>query len=135
MTISFNPEKSSAQGVEPAPRAVSLKYAESYGGRLPVIVTVVPTADLDVRGGVFVDLHPGTRGSEFTTHAAAADDQEMVSHQIGKAMKLTVGQSESFRADVALPKAHKDTSLAWYVRGRFAALSGGEDLSSAWLEV
>ncbi|MFO0748270.1 MAG: hypothetical protein U1F43_21800 [Myxococcota bacterium] len=54
----------------------------------------------------------------------------MRSHQIAQGLLLTVGQSESFRADVSLPEV--EASGRWYVRGRFAT-SDGRDLKSAWL--
>jgi len=59
--------------------------------------------------------------------------QPLVSHAIAQAVKLTIGQAETFRAEVAEPAAAAD-GLAWYARGRFATL-GGKDLSSAWLAV
>jgi hypothetical protein len=64
----------------------------------------------------------------------ASGKHPIISLQIGKAMKLTVGQAESFRAEVAMPAPHADDSQVWYVRGRFATL-GGKDLSSAWHKV
>ena len=56
------------------------------------------------------------------------------SRQIGQGMKLTTGQAETLRAEVALP-AESATAEAWYVRGRFVAASGGHDLKSSWQRV
>lgn len=57
----------------------------------------------------------------------------LLSHQIGKGCKLTTGQAETFRAEVALPAQFASTD-GWFVRGRFVA-PGGRDLKSAWLRV
>jgi len=54
----------------------------------------------------------------------------IVSHQVGPAIKLTVGQSESFRAELASPSAPKDGER-WYARARFAATEG-HGLRSSW---
>jgi hypothetical protein len=57
----------------------------------------------------------------------------LLSHQIGRGCKLTTGQAETFRAEVALPAEFASTD-GWFVRGRFVA-PGGRDLKSAWLRV
>jgi len=53
----------------------------------------------------------------------------IVSHQVGKALKLIVGQSESFRAELAAPPAPADGEH-WYARARFAT-NEGRDLRSS----
>lgn len=183
MTISISSDSTIPKHLKASalPRTVSITLAEAHGGRLPVVVTVVPTADLDAGGGVFVDFRVGStapdddqaagaepsarmarihRGDKALDALAAremsaasetgpshADDAEagaaaepaaarrgMVSRQIGKAMKLTVGQAETLRAEVALPQPPADESQVWYARGRFATMGGG-DLTSAWIRV
>jgi len=69
--------------------------------------------------------------------AAVSDDREpkhnkqpIVSHQIAQPQKLTVGQAETFRADVGFHEPAEGE--VWFVRGRFA---GDKDLSSAWLRI
>lgn len=58
----------------------------------------------------------------------------LISHQIGQAHKLTLGQAETFRADVTAPNEAAADGTHWYVRGRFSA-GEGRDLRSAWLRV
>lgn len=53
-----------------------------------------------------------------------------LSSQIARSVKLTVGQAESFRADIALPPP-APPGESWYIRGRFAA-STGQGLRSGW---
>lgn len=60
--------------------------------------------------------------------------QELVSHQIAQAIKLTVGQVETFRAEVAVPASPVDPSNGWYARGRLATL-GGKDVTSGWRRI
>lgn len=55
----------------------------------------------------------------------------ILSHQIGPALKLTIGQSESLRAELAAPAAPTDGER-WYARARFAS-NEGTDLRSAWV--
>ena len=68
-----------------------------------------------------------------TAQKAAFDARQPLSHQIGKGCKLTTGQAETYRAEVALPP---DFSAAdgWFVRCRFVSPDGHE-LKSAWLRV
>lgn len=187
MTISISSDSTIPKHLKSnaLPRTVSITLAEAHGGRLPVVVTVVPTADTDAGGGVFVDFRVGStppdddqaagaepsarmarihrgdkaldalaaremtaaseagpsHGGDDAEAAAAGADAEptaarrgMVSRQIGKAMKLTVGQAETLRAEVALPQPPSDAAQVWYARGRFATI-GGSDLSSAWIRV
>lgn len=177
---------------EAAPRTVTIVCAEAHDGRLPVVVTVVPVADLEVTG-VFVDYRKGSVPGETSAiqvggehkstikqgdaavaalaarevKAAAAapaappvtdviepddktrqvaampEDAEtpkahntkhpLVSHQISPGLKLTLGQAETIRADVALPSAPAEGET-WFARGRFAT-NGGHDLSSAWTRI
>lgn len=42
-------------------RPVTLVLGEAEGGRISVTVTVVPTANVDAQGGVFVDFRLGTK--------------------------------------------------------------------------
>lgn len=64
--------------------------------------------------------------------SAPKHKEPITSHQIAAGRKLTVGQAETFRAEVAVPVAAEGES--WLVRGRFA-VPGGKDLSSAWLRI
>ncbi len=54
----------------------------------------------------------------------------IVSHQVGPAIKLIVGQSESFRAELAEPAAPTNGER-WYARARFSTPQG-HDLRSSW---
>jgi hypothetical protein len=54
----------------------------------------------------------------------------IVSHQVGPALKLIVGQSESFRAELAEPSAPAKGER-WYARARFSTPEG-HDLRSSW---
>lgn len=129
------------------PRSVTLTRGQVQDGRLPVTVTVVPTADFNARTGVFVDFRAGTILSEVPPVDATVERAEVtaaphvdapragsngarahVSHQIAPPRKLTVGQAETLRADVTMPPAGE----AWFVRARFAT-TGGTDLESAWV--
>lgn len=192
-----NPEKSDKVV---STRPVTIVIAEPHDGRLPVTITVVPVADLDAQGGVFVDFRTGTKeavevvadaaattriddaaaalvseiakGDEAVAgmvkaeaaaerSAAKADEtlhagpagkdaatgpkeakqkkppQEakppLMSHQIAEGLKLTVGQAETFRADVAMPQPSPGGE-GWYIRGRFQTVDG-RDLKSSWQRV
>ena len=58
--------------------------------------------------------------------------EAIVSQQIAQGLSLTVGQAETFRADVGFPGGADGET--WFVRGRFATI-GGKDLSSGWLKI
>lgn len=178
----------------PAPRQVTIAAAAAHDGRLPVVITVIPVADLDARAGVFVDFRMGSkaptevpsnadgergpqtwteRGDEAVAALAASElraaahkkaeaaqaeqlgapgaslsadaaehaeikakqpsartERPIISRQIGEGLRLTVGQAETFRAEVAVPAVATE-DLGWFVRGRFASKEG-DDLSSVW---
>jgi len=72
--------------------------------------------------------------SNSQAQAGPTHDAGLVSHQIAKACVLTVGQAETYRAEVSLPVA-PDGEAQWYYRARFATTKSGDDLSSVWLPV
>jgi len=47
-----------------ATRPVSASHAEPHDGRLPITVTFAPTADLDAKGGVFIDFRQGNKSQQ-----------------------------------------------------------------------
>jgi len=184
----MNPAKAAppkATDKEMTHRPVTIVLGEASGGRIPVTLTVVPVADLEALGGVFVDFRLGTKdpsdvpmvvdgtdmhvssikkgddavaalaekeaadarlaadpdGVEVTEPIAAAAPAKkkmeakhpIISHQIAQGRRLTVGQAESFKAEVTQPEAAPEGER-WYVRGRFAT-SSAHDLKSAWVRV
>ncbi|MFO0750811.1 MAG: hypothetical protein U1F43_34850 [Myxococcota bacterium] len=59
MTSSSNPtdtSKKTGAADAPTPRSVKIQCQRVRDGILPVFITVMPTADLDVKNGVFVDV-------------------------------------------------------------------------------
>ena len=189
-------DKPATKPKESAPRQITVTHGEPHDGRLPVVVTVVPTKDLDAAGGIFVDIKKGTSEAKLAKHpegdlapraqpiessektgvmaaakdastdiaeagvkvtaavvkiasppnklapaplpkASAPDGKDTrephMTHQIAKAMRLTIGQAESFRAEIAMPAASGEGE-SWYMRGR-AALEGGRDECSAWQKI
>lgn len=125
-------ERSSA--LEQGDKAVAAMVAkEAAGGARPNLPAVaeseMPEAPLPE-----LDAAAAPAMAAEADPAKKAVKQPIVSHQIAKSIKLTVGQAETFRAEVAIPVASVDPSQRWYVRGRFSTL-GGKDLTSAWLPI
>ncbi len=192
MNANITPQPPETLQPATAPLPVSIVCASAHDGRVPVAVTVVPVADLEVTG-VFVDYRKQSMGAdagavaeslsatpvegervstlklgdaavaalvareaaseaatvrrssdaptefdEQTRQAQAMADSDganapSVSYQIAPGLRLTVGQAETFRVDVALPEAPAAGEV-WLARGRFAAKIG-HDLSSAWTPI
>lgn len=74
------------------------------------------------------DAPPGPRRRK-----SADGKYPISSHQVGPAIKLTVGQSETVRAELAAPAAPAEGEH-WYARARFAS-DEGSDLRSAWVPI
>jgi len=120
-----------------------LGHLESKGGGSEKRTTPL------TRGDAAVSALAASEASDILAEASEADQHDgahvaadgdkpegkrpVVSHQIGKPMKLKVGQSESVRAEVAVPTAPTDDQV-WFMRGRFAT-ADGEDLNSSWQKV
>ena len=78
-------------------------------------------------------LETGTFADLAKAQKTAFDAAQALSHQIGKGCKLTVGQAETYRVEVALPPDF-DAADGWFVRCRFVS-PDGDDLKSDWLRV
>jgi hypothetical protein len=82
---------------------------------------------------------PGVDESPVETAVAPAMKRSsegkypIYSHQVGPALKLIIGQSESLRAELAAPVAPAEGEH-WYARARFAA-AVGHDLRSTWVPI
>lgn len=85
-----------------------------------------PQADTPAAG-----RHPAAEAPELMTEPRGNNlKRGWLSSQIARSVKLTIGQAESFRADIAKPPA-APPGESWYIRGRFAA-SAGQGLRSGW---
>lgn len=131
----------SASALKQGDDAVAAMVAKEEGAAAHHPLPPAPAAPLAPRAAPEAPSDDPIAETEVTRVMAAVDEdgkapkaeqEPIVSNQIAQGLSLTVGQAETFRADVGFPGAAEGET--WFVRGRFATI-GGKDLSSAWLKI
>jgi len=124
-------EKTATRPADPTARSIVVSCKGRKDRKLPVKVTVLPTADFDASVGVFVDV-------SYTPELAVAPPPEVPTkrkvrvYRLATQSTLTSGASASYAAIIKLPE-QSATARPWYVRARFAGESA--DIRSAWTRI
>lgn len=121
-----------------SPRPIRVACRPTPGGRLAIVLKVMPVHDAAAERGVFVDFvmataDPAARRAERLTRTKTPGRRAITSHRIAPARKLVGGEPETFRTELELP-TQSVTGSAWFVRGRIAT-AGGDELRSSWVQV